>query len=626
MLRSHNKNNFLLYLLTITLSVTILSGLILAGSFVSADDTIVSNVAITVPASCTLSGTGMDSHTANINNGTYTTDIGTTTLKAYCNDSEGFAIYAIGYTGEEYGVTNLVGTNTGTTITTGTATTAGNPDISNWAMKLGTITSPTPTYPITIDNSFNNYHAVPSTYTKVAHRDSGTDTGTNAEGSTLTTTYAAYISKTQTADTYNGKVKYTMIHPVNADISPFPIESPSGKICYYPNSTRIEGTMGCQDIIYNSNNFLLASNYSRAGYGFAGWSDTYDYATNPNAHFYGASEMVFIENGQYSGVNSGLSLYAVWIESDGYLQDWNGCSSLTPVSYDSLNENLIVSLSNVTALTDRRDNDTYAVARLADGNCWMIENLRLDSTASQNTDGLLAQGYGTSSVYGNFSGLATAESSNFGSITANSLYYVYNQSGTASVDIGSIDDPASRFPRYSNLNTQNRALNPNDNACNDDMTTGCMYSYGNYYTWPAVIASTIYYDSPTAVDANGKTSETANTSICPSGWRLPYGRNIGNGALSGGFAYLDIAMGGNGDPTETGEMTWNWRKFPNNYVDSGMISFSQLYRYGGFYHSSTTKDGTYSYVLLVDTGGGYPGTAWGYKLDAATVRCVLINT
>ena len=78
-------------------------------------------------------------------------------------------------------------------------------------MKLATPASAT--YAITLDNDFNNYHAVPNEYTKVAHRDSGTDTGETAKGAELTTTYAAYISKTQPAGTYSGKVIYTLVHP-----------------------------------------------------------------------------------------------------------------------------------------------------------------------------------------------------------------------------------------------------------------------------------------------------------------------------------------------------------------------------------------------------------------------------
>ncbi len=222
------------FAMLVLFGVTILSGAVLSSSLVSADDSEVDQINITVPVSCTMSGTGMNTHNAEIQNGTYTPNIGTTTLSAFCNDAEGFAIYATGYTGNEIGGTNsnkLVGTSASSnaTIETGLATSAGSPDVSNWAMKL-TMTQDsgdtTGTNAFTIDSapnvsggadaSFSDYHVVPNEYTKVAHKNSGTDMTASTGGVKLTTTYAAYISKTQPADTYSGQVKYTLVHPSQA--------------------------------------------------------------------------------------------------------------------------------------------------------------------------------------------------------------------------------------------------------------------------------------------------------------------------------------------------------------------------------------------------------------------------
>ena len=204
---------------------TLFGCFVLNSQMVSADyynTTAVDDVAVNVPVSCTMTGTGMNSHTATIPNGTVNSSIGETTIKAYCNDFEGFAIYAIGYTDNTNGNNVLSNSTLGSTydIATGTATSGNN---SNWAMKLSTITSPTPSFPITIESdqsgSFGSFHAVPDDYTKVAKRTSATDTGQNAEGSTLKTTYQAYISQTQLAGTYTGQVKYVLVHPnyVNQD-------------------------------------------------------------------------------------------------------------------------------------------------------------------------------------------------------------------------------------------------------------------------------------------------------------------------------------------------------------------------------------------------------------------------
>ena len=199
---------------TSLLTITILSGAALSSTLVSATDNtdVVDEINITVPVSCTLSGTGMNTHDATINNGTVNSSIGETTMKIYCNDTGGFAIYAIGYTDDTDGKNVLTSSALGSTfdIATGTAT-SGN--TSNWAMKLSTITSPTPTYPLTIQNSFDSFHTVPDDYTLVAKRTSGTDIGQSAEGSTLKSTYQVYVDSIQPAGTYTGQVKYTLVHP-----------------------------------------------------------------------------------------------------------------------------------------------------------------------------------------------------------------------------------------------------------------------------------------------------------------------------------------------------------------------------------------------------------------------------
>ncbi len=196
--------------------VAILSGAVLSSSIVSAEELVVDEINVVVPASCSLSGSGMNSHNASIPNGTFNSAIGTSTFNAVCNDSDGFAIYAIGYTDDTDGNNVLTNADLGSTfdIATGTLTSGNN---SQWAMKLATQSSPTPTYPITIQNSFDSFHTVPDEYTLVTKRESATDSGENAIGSTFTTTYQAYISPTQPAGTYTGQVKYILVHPNYVD-------------------------------------------------------------------------------------------------------------------------------------------------------------------------------------------------------------------------------------------------------------------------------------------------------------------------------------------------------------------------------------------------------------------------
>ena len=594
----HKENITILGLL----SITILTGVLLALPNASADD-IVTDVSITVPAICSITTNTNDNtaHSATVDPGTYESNIGKTTIKTICNDSNGFSIYAIGYTNEEYGNTTLRPNTldpTQNSIITGTATSAGTPDTSNWAMKISPVTG---TYAPTIgedtDGSFSNYHKVPSTYTKVATKSSGTDITT---GSSIEITYSAYIAGTQPADLYNGKVKFTMVHP--ATEQPLqPQTTQSGKICYYPNGSNVDGTMGCQTVSTSATSAtLLASNFSRTGYGFAGWTDSFDYATNANARFYGPNEDISFTAGQYTGDNNGLSLYAVWIKSAGSLQDstkvatlcGTGTGSLTTAPTDGT-----ANLASISALTDSRDNQTYAIAKLADGKCWMIENLRLESTASHNSDGTLAQGYNATYI-----GLATAESEHFSDsdTTANSLYTT--ESNIEGKNTISGDYQAYRFPRYNNTNTSARASSPTANS-------GSMYSYGNYYTWHVAIADTTHYSS----------GDHGTTSICPSGWRLPQGNTT-----SAGFGKLDVEIGGTGAYQSTSEASLRWRKFPVNFLYSGYFYTSSASSRGsyGSYWSSTASSNYGSYSLYLYSSNVYPGTISYYKGLGVSVRCL----
>ena len=643
-LTNFNKSGFrvnvALVIALALLGISIVSCLFLISNRVSADEpssTAHATATITVPEACTFSGTVNTPHRAEVPAGTYVTDIGSTTFKVVCNDSNGYSIYAIGYTGkrEKNNSNNVLDATIGGTLTpayniaSGTAT-SGN--TSNWAMKLTPVTG---TYAPTITNSYDNYNTVPLTSTKVAQFTSVTDAGNNATGSSFTATYSAYVSGGQPAGTYDGKVKYIMVHPAT-NVPNEPKNCSANRICYWPNAgNQVNDSMADQTKNYNENTNnitsnmevnLWPSNFKRQGHGFAGWSDAYDYvvnegsASNPNAHIYGPMETINV--GDVS--SKGLSLYAVWVPSEGNLQSWNGCSTLTQ--------------GKVTALTDTRDNDTYAVAKLADSKCWMIENLRLDYDANGNSDGSLAQGYGgTPGTYGTFSGLANPETANFSnSTTANSRYTSDGTNSTYNdttnpvtlTDIGTTNYPGYRMPRYNNNNTNtDTTLNPNTNVANMTTTDQNVYGYGNYYTWHSAIANTNYYNT-TTVDSNGFTpSEAANTSLCPKGWRLPYGRNTGKGAAAGGFSYLDIQLGGTGaNQTSTTGTTQSkvWRSYPNNFLYSGSFDSSSpnSRSYNGYYWSSTANGYNTSYYLYLYSTYLYPGTVSHNKYYGRSIRCI----
>lgn len=223
-----------------------------------------------------------------------------------------------------------------------------------------------------------------------------------------------------------------------------------------------------EDIVEGDTVNLYASNFDRTDYGFLGWSFDKDAAetigTYNASRIYGPNEEItapdYVDNEYSTNDNLVMPLFAIWLESSGDIQDWAGCNSM--------------STGDVIALTDTRDNNTYAIAKLADGRCWMMENMRLSldsatltkDNTNRPTDYFLTK----------YNGAASTTWRNWGS-----SYWQY---------------------KYSNNNiNRSLAASPTNN---DD--TSSWYSYGVYYSWMMAMA--------------GNTEEGSGD-LCPNGWRLP---------------------------------------------------------------------------------------------------------
>ncbi len=376
---------------------------------------------------------------------------------------------------------------------------------------------------------------------------------------------------------------------------------PAYEIVYNSNGSTGSTSMSVSHLaVADEEITLYASNYSRTGYGFLGWSTT---QINPdaanastliaNAKIFGPNESI-ITNSSTLGVSApaNITLYAVWIKSSGTIQDWKGCSSLA----SSTISDGVITPGGVIGLTDSRDGNTYAVARLVDGNCWMVENLRLDGAHS--SDSSMAEGFG-----GVFSGLATESENIFSNnTTANSKYSSSNITG---------DYVGTRLPRYNSINTASTV---------SDMTASnqYIYSYGNYYNWPAAMANT-----ESMVRNYGK-----NTSICPHGWSLPYSTT--DSSSTNVFYSLVNTLSGvsrgsySATTSPTGEVV-NKRlsAYPNNLVHAGYLSNSSIYSQGlgGYYWLS--------YDVYQESAYSYSMTSTGVSMDMASgkatgrsVRCL----
>ena len=204
----HTFRNILL----ISIPLVIISAIILSSLHSSATDSGSSTdqIQFSLSTSCTVSSVVDEAHTKVISNGTYHSNVGKTTITTLCNDGNGYSIYANGFSNNEEGNNKLINAeHPEFSIDTGLNTSGST---SAWAMKLNNIPDdPSPTPP-TIETLYNDtYGLVPSYWTKVASKASGTTD--MDEGSSFTTTYAIYATSNQHSGTYNGQVKYVLTHP-----------------------------------------------------------------------------------------------------------------------------------------------------------------------------------------------------------------------------------------------------------------------------------------------------------------------------------------------------------------------------------------------------------------------------
>ncbi len=476
------------------LGITATAGMIANIPGANADDNpaIDDTINITVDSSCTMGQTVTSSHTTELNPGETNNTIGQSRIAAYCNDNEGYAIYAIGYTNGEYGNTNLVSTDGNHTIPTGTS---GNN--SYWNMKLtqGTATGTTSYLP-TMVNEFTSNTTIPNDYTKVAYRDSSTISQTEdptETGSYFTTTYETHLSTTQPAGTYNGQVQYVMVHPSGA---PAPEKPNIGQLTYM------------QD--------------------FASLSE---------------QEKASIINNTDAGVQY--------------------------------------------TLIDNRDNKTYYVAKMKDGNIWMTQNLDLDIEAGRTYT----------------SADTDLANSTIGTTWTPTVSTSTTSSWTSSYTAPSSYDPGNLY--------WNGKVTISDGTLSGRTTTdpsatpgGTHYHVGNYYNWTAAVAMN---------DSNSYATQytDVNQSICPAGWRLP--------TYSGDKSYQNLVN----TQGLTAGTSGNIQNAPTYFVYGGNWRGSSDGVSGnGIYWSSVVIDSSKSYQLYFAASGGLSPWNSYARFGGYSIRCV----
>lgn len=242
-------------------------------------------------------------------------------------------------------------------------------------------------------------------------------------------------------------------------------------------------------------------------------------------------------------------------------------------------------------LIDSRDGKYYWVAKLADGNCWMTQNLELSfdevSTLTPEDSDVSSDWTPGVSMYA----LPTEGDTNNTSIQAWDLGDYVWSSPDAYTSCEDVATDLSACPdRFTDISEMTPMTEPRaDGVVIEDNTYDSHYSVGYYYSWNAVTAGT----------GGGITSGKATASICPASWQLPYS-SIPYNSTTGSFYYL-LSQYGLTSSTINDSTGYSITHSPLYFVRSGGITPGRRLYYasnGGYYWSSTpSTSAAYSYLL-----------------------------
>ena len=261
---------------------------------------------------------------------------------------------------------------------------------------------------------------------------------------------------------------------------------------------------------------------------------------------------------------------------------------------------------------DSRDGHEYTVAKLADGKCWMLDNLDLDLTSSTVVNKLtsgntnasetaltyLKNGGGSASDQWAIDGLQLA---NWGTTPDYSFSQaLVNRGGSCD---SSLNASYPCVAPYQDANYTNNTV-----IASDNIGAGS-YKIGTYYNYCAASAGSYCYGNGTS---EGTPSGNAAYDICPAGWRMP------TGGASGEYQALATAIPG----TTAGDADSLQAQLSTPV--SGAYRSGTAYRQGtyGLFWSSTIYTATNMYRMHV-SGTAVSSQSSDNRTYGLSVRCIL---
>lgn len=314
------------------------------------------------------------------------------------------------------------------------------------------------------------------------------------------------------------------------------------------NGSGAPGSRSCSSTSTSCSVTIPSTKPTRSGYTFLGWGTSSS-----------SSSASYQPNGSIT-LSGNKTLYAVWKIND----PW---ASITTMQQMTSSACAAASTGKSKTLTDSRDNSSYTVRKMADGKCWMTQNLRLmGSRTLKSSDSNVTSDYT----------LPASSTSGFSSDTASNAYLSGN--------------------------------------------TG-------YYTWCAATAGTC--SSATSNGANATSSICPKGWKLPTGtvvgknttndfWNLfrNMGLTISNDSLAAGHS--GSTNWGTGDLAKVQGSPYNFAYTGYMFTGSGpQYATSQ-----GSWWSRTAYNSTNAYALYFDSSNVYPGTAGAGRQSGFAVRCV----
>lgn len=261
-------------------------------------------------------------------------------------------------------------------------------------------------------------------------------------------------------------------------------------------------------------------------------------------------------------------------------------------------------------VADIRDNTIYWIGKLADGRCWLLDNLALDPTITEVQDRL-------TEITTNATQAAISNYINGGNPD--------NNNGWATEAVKQSSNFSSFYYKHPLVNTDSK------NVLAAPPTTLSDLKIGVYYNYCAASIGTYCYDEHQGVDRNELSAIDVDQDVCPANWRMPTGGAISyTGTSAGGGEYQTLAEAITGKTESfSGDPDYTNFRIALRLPLSGVYDYSRpIYQNSRAYLWSSTYysdyDGSF-YILIADNNNSaylINPQATFFRTDGLSVRCI----